>query len=78
MEYHQNNVGEEEIRVKIELFETCLAPAILYGFKQAWRWWAKYQIEMEAIEKNTKSVIKENTTATSNNKTMTYSVIKRQ
>ena len=47
------------------------------GLKQAWRG-AKYQSETEAVEKNTKSVIKENTTATSNNKTMTYSVIKRQ
>ena len=39
------------------------------GLKHGWV--AKYQSEMEAIEKNTKSVIKENTTATSNNKTMT-------
>ena len=26
----KQNVGQEEIRVKIKLFETCLAPAILY------------------------------------------------
>ena len=25
----KQNVGQEEIRVKIKLFETCLAPAIL-------------------------------------------------
>ena len=34
----KQNVGEEEIRVKIELFETCLAPAYCMGLKQAWRW----------------------------------------
>ena len=32
----KQNVGQEEIRVKIKLFETCLLPAILYGF-EAWR-----------------------------------------
>ena len=34
----KHNVGQEEIRVKIKLFETCLIPAILYGFKA----WGKY------------------------------------
>ena len=29
----KQNVGQEEIRVKIKLFETCFAPAILYGFE---------------------------------------------
>ena len=29
----KQNVREEEIRVKIELVKTCLAPAILYGFE---------------------------------------------
>ena len=27
------NAGQEEIRVKIKLFETCLVPAILYEFE---------------------------------------------
>ena len=29
----KQNVRQEEIRVKIKLFETCFAPAILYGFE---------------------------------------------
>ena len=29
----KQNVGKEEIRVKIKLFETCIIPAILYGFE---------------------------------------------
>ena len=29
----KQNVGQEDIRVKIKLFETCLITAILYGFE---------------------------------------------
>ena len=29
----KQNLEQEEIRVKIKLFETCLVPAILYGFE---------------------------------------------
>ena len=44
----KQNVGQEEIRVKIKLFETCLVPAILYGFEA----WGKIsKSEMQAIEK---------------------------
>ena len=28
----KQNKGQEDIRVKIKLFETCLVPATLYGF----------------------------------------------
>ena len=44
----KQNVGQEEIRVKIKLFETCLIPAILYEFEA----WGKIsKIEMQVIEK---------------------------
>ena len=44
----KQNVGQEEIRVKIKLFETYLVPAILYGFEA----WGKIsKSEMQAIEK---------------------------
>ena len=60
----KQNVGQEEIRVKIKLFETCLVPAILYWFEA----WGKIsKSEMQALEKNTKSAIKVNVAATSNN-----------
>ena len=29
----KQNVGQEDIRVKIKFFETCLVPAMLYGFE---------------------------------------------
>ena len=60
----KQNVGQEEIKVKIKLFETCLVTAILYGFEACGK---ISKSEMQAIEKNAKSVIKENITATSNN-----------
>ena len=44
----KQNVGQEEIRVKIKLFETCLILAILYGFKA---WGKILKSEMQAIEK---------------------------
>ena len=44
----KQNVGEEEIRVKIKLFETCLVPAILYGFEAGGK---ISESEMQAIEK---------------------------
>ena len=44
----KQNVGQEEIRVKIKLFETCLIPAIFYGFKA---WGKILKSEMQAIEK---------------------------
>ena len=34
----KHNVGQEKIRVKIRHFETCLIPALLYGFEA----WGKY------------------------------------
>ena len=41
-------VGQEEIRVKIKILETCLVPAILYEFEE----WGKIsKSEMQAIEK---------------------------
>ena len=44
----KHNVRQEEIRVKIKLFETCLIPAILYGFEE----WGKIsKKEMQATEK---------------------------
>ena len=44
----KQNVGQEEISVKIKLFETCLIPAILYEFEA----WGKIsKIEMQVIEK---------------------------
>ena len=44
----KHNVGQEEIWVKIKLFETCLISAILYGFEA----WGKIsKSEMQAIEK---------------------------
>ena len=44
----KQNVGQEEIRLKIKLFETCLVPAMLYGFEV----WGKIsKSEMQAIEK---------------------------
>ena len=53
----KQNVGQEEIRVKIIL----ILPAILYGF-EAWEKTLKVRCKQQ---KNAKSVIKENTTATS-------------
>ena len=44
----KQNVGQEEIRVKIKLFETCLIPAIFYGFEV---WGKILKSEMQAIEK---------------------------
>ena len=34
----KQNVGREEVRIKIKIFETCLAPAILklMGLKHGW------------------------------------------
>ena len=44
----KQNVGQEEIRLKIKLFETCFVPAMLYGFEV----WGKIsKSEMQAIEK---------------------------
>ena len=55
----KQNVGEEEIRVKIELFETCLAPAILYGFEASMalgqntkvRWKQQKKIQNQSLKK---------------------------
>ena len=44
----KQNVGQEEIRVKIKLFETCIIPAIFYGFEV---WGKILKSEMQAIEK---------------------------
>ena len=44
----KQNVGQEEIRLKIKLFETCLVPAILYGFEVRGK---ISKSEMQAIEK---------------------------
>ena len=44
----KQNVGQEDVRVKIKLFETCLIPAILYGFEV---WGKILKSEMQAIEK---------------------------
>ena len=43
----KQNVGQEEIRLKIKLFETCLVPAILYGFEVQGK---ISKSEMQAIE----------------------------
>ena len=40
----KQNLGQEDIRVKIKLFETCLVPAMLYGF-EAWRKILKSQMQ---------------------------------
>ena len=32
----KTQVGKEEVRVKLKLFETCLMPALLYGM-EAWK-----------------------------------------
>ena len=34
----KQNIGQEDVRVKIKLFETYLMPAIFYGFEA----WGKY------------------------------------
>ena len=41
----KHQVGKEEIRVKIKLYETCLMPALLYGLEA----WGK-QIKMKLIK----------------------------
>ena len=37
-------VGKEEVRVKLKLFETCLMPALLYGM-EAWKKLSKAEIQ---------------------------------
>ena len=64
----KQNVRQKEIRAKIKLFETCVALAALNGFEA---WLGQIPKRDGSNRKNIKSVIKENTTATSNNKTMT-------
>ena len=44
----KQNVGQEEIRVKFKLFETCLVPAILHRFET---WGKILKSEVQAIEK---------------------------
>ena len=44
----KQNVGQEEIKVKIKLLETCLTPAILYGFEA---WGKIFKSEMQAMDK---------------------------
>ena len=44
----KHQVGKEEIRVKLKLYETCLMPALLYGLEA----WGKIdKDEMNEIEK---------------------------
>ena len=40
----KTQVGKEEVRVKLKLFETCLMPALLYGM-EAWKKLSKAEIQ---------------------------------
>ena len=40
----KTQVGREEVRVKLKLFETCLIPALLYGM-EAWQKLSKAEIQ---------------------------------
>ena len=40
----KTQVGKEEVRVKLKLFETCLMPALLYGM-EAWKTFSKAEIQ---------------------------------
>ena len=44
----KTQVGKEEVRVKLKLFETCLMPALLYGM-EAWKKLSK--AETQNVEK---------------------------
>ena len=41
----KTQVGKEEVRVKLKLFETCLMPALLYGM-EAWKKLSKAEIQI--------------------------------
>ena len=46
----KTQVGKEEVRVKLKLFETCLMPALLYGM-EAWKKLSKAEIQhLEKIQ----------------------------
>ena len=46
----KTQVGKEEVRVKLKLFETCLMPALLYGM-EAWKKLSKAEIQhLEKVE----------------------------
>ena len=44
----KHQVGKEEIRVKLKLYDTCLMPALLYGLEA---WGEIDENEMNEIEK---------------------------
>ena len=46
----KTQVGKEEVRVKLKLFETCLMPALLHGM-EAWKKLSKAEIQqLEKIQ----------------------------
>ena len=40
----KTQIGKEEVRLKLKLFETCLMPALLYGM-EAWKKLSKAEIQ---------------------------------
>ena len=51
----RNQVGKEEIRVKLKLFEGCLLTALIYGMES---WGNIRPLEMKEAEKIQEKVIK--------------------
>ena len=46
----KTQVGKEEVRVKLKLFETCLMPALLCGM-EAWKKLSKAEIQGKALKR---------------------------
>ena len=60
----KTQVGKEEVRVKLKLFETCLMPAFLYGM-EAWKKLSK--AEIQNVEKIQGKALKKDIQSTNNN-----------
>ena len=60
----KTQVGKEEVRVKLKLFETCLMPALLYGM-EAWKKLSK--VEIHQLKKIQGKGLKKDIQSTNNN-----------